>query len=254
MDENSLNGRKVFFLYPHSVIKEEMIEDIIAEEYEAYILKDHNRAARLMKAFPGSILFVNIDEAMKEPEWEQYILGIIGSDRYVDPRIGIFTYNEDQDLARKYLIDHSLPCGFIRLKLGYAETKKILLDVLKANEAKGRRKFVRALCGKDPQAAINVPGGGSTIQGKLLDISSAGAACAFSQASLFPKNSMLKDVQLQLRGARIMVNAIVMGTRNDDARVHVLLFDPKSMTAEKRGKIFRYIRMNLQKFIESYSV
>jgi hypothetical protein len=254
MMDPSLNGRKVFFLYPHSVIKEEMIEDIIAEEYEAYILKDHKRAARLMKAFPGSILFVNIDEAMKEPAWEQYILNITGSEEYTDPRIGIFTYNEDQELARKYLIDHSLPCGFIRLKLGYGETKKILLDVLKANEAKGRRKFVRTLCGDDPQATINVPGSGSIIQGKLLDISSAGAACAFDNESMFPKNSLLKDIQLQLRGARVMLSGIVMGTRHDDARVHVLLFDPKSMTGEKRSRIFRYIRINLQKFIETYPV
>jgi hypothetical protein len=254
MSSDSLLGRKVFFLYPHSVIKEEMIEDIIAEEYEAYILKDHKRAARLMKAFPGSILFINIDETLKEPEWERYVLSMMESGEYEDPRIGIFTYNEDQELARKYLIEHTLPCGFIRLKLGYDETRKILLDVLKANEAKGRRKFVRSLCDKDPQATINVSKDGSVIQGKLLDISSAGAACAFEQENLFPKNSYLKSVQLQLRGVRVMVNSIVMGTRNDDKRVHVLLFDPKSLDGEQKGKIFRYIRGNLQRFIESHPV
>ncbi|WP_020611413.1 PilZ domain-containing protein [Sediminispirochaeta bajacaliforniensis] len=254
MSNPSLLGRKVFFLYPHSVIKDEMIEEIVSEEYEAYVLKDHNRAARLMKAFPGSVLFINIDSTMKEPEWERYILEMKNSDQYNDPRIGIFTYDENQELARKYLIEYSLPAGFIRLKLGFAETKKILLDVLKANEAKGRRKFVRALCAKDAQATINVSRDGSIIQGKLLDISSAGAACAFPQEGLFSPKSYLSDIQLQLRGARIMLNAIVMGTRQDDGRVHVILFDPKSTDGEKRLRIFRYIRGNLQRFIESYPV
>lgn len=231
-----------------------MLNELVAEEYEAYILKDHQRALRIIKTFPGSILFINIDDQMKEAEWEQYILGIINSDEYEDIRIGIFSYNEDQELAKKYLIDYALPAGFIRLKIGYQETKKIILNVLKANEAKGRRKFVRAECGKDPQAMINVNSGGSAVQGKLLDISSAGSACAFKEENLFPKNSYLKSVQLQLRGARIMVNAIVMGTRSDDPRIHVILFDPKSFDTERKGKVFQYIRSNLQRSIEAMSV
>lgn len=251
---DNLTGRKVFFLYPHSVIKEEMLDELVAEEYETYILKDHQRALRLLKAYPGSIIFINIDEAMKEPEWEQYILNIINSGEYEDIRVGIFSYNEDQELAQKYLLDYSLPAGFIRLKLGYGETKKIILNVLKANEAKGRRKFVRAECAKDPQAMINVTSEGRAIQGKLLDISSAGSACAFKEESLFPKNSYLKSIQLQLRGARIMVNGIVMGTRSDDPRIHVLLFDPKSIDGERKEKIYRYIRSNLQRAIESMSI
>lgn len=253
MSENNL-GKKVFFLYPHSVIKDEMLDQLIAAEYEAYILKDHNRALRLLKKYPDSILFINIDEVLKEPEWESYIRSILSSSLYTDARLGIFTYNEDQDLARKYLIDHSLPAGFIRLKLGFQETRKILLSVLDANEAKGRRKFVRAQCSEDPQAMINIDKDGSSVQGKLLDISSAGSACALPEEQMFPKNTLLKNVQLQLRGARIMVDVIVMGTRSDNPRVHVLLFNPKSLDEIKREKIFHYIRLNLQKRIESVSV
>lgn len=36
-------GKKVFFVYPHSVIQNELIQDLIDREYEVYFINDHNK-------------------------------------------------------------------------------------------------------------------------------------------------------------------------------------------------------------------
>ena len=59
-------------------------------------------------------------------------------------QIGILSYNEDRELAEKYLMDIGVQCGFIKLKLGLQESIAIILKTLEATEARGNRKYVRA--------------------------------------------------------------------------------------------------------------
>ena len=66
-------GKKVFFLYPHSVIQNEMVIELIRNEYEIYLLFDHMKTVRLLEKYNDSILFINIDEGLMENEWEKYI-------------------------------------------------------------------------------------------------------------------------------------------------------------------------------------
>ena len=109
----SINGRKVFLLYPHSVIQDDLIYTLVQSEYEVYRLKDHNRALRILEKFPDSILFINIDERLDESEWEEYIRGIARNPALDSIRIGILSYNNNEELKKKYLMDIGITCGFI---------------------------------------------------------------------------------------------------------------------------------------------
>ena len=133
-------GRKVFFLYPHSVLNEELLVEILENEYEIYCIRDHEAAARVAAAWPGSIVFVNIDEGLRELQWEAWIRHLIDAPETASTRLGIMTYNPNPELAHKYLMELMIPCGFIQLKLGLAEGKRIILKTLEANEARGRRR------------------------------------------------------------------------------------------------------------------
>ena len=53
--------RKIFFLYPHTIIKD-IYKDIIRQGYDAYLIDNHNIVLHLLKKFPQSILYINIDE------------------------------------------------------------------------------------------------------------------------------------------------------------------------------------------------
>jgi hypothetical protein len=231
-----------------------MLDILIMGGYETYTLRDEKRARRLLAKFPGSIMFVNIDEGLKEKEWEAYIRGVMDDETTKDSRLGIMSYNQDKALMGKYLMDIGVPCGYIQLKLGLQESTRIIIGALEANEARGRRKFIRAECADDINASLNYKTPNDEIyQGKILDISSAGVAARFEKIPDLAANSILKEVQIKLRGGIFMATMIYIGRRNDNKSVSILLFDPK-MSPDHKLAIHRYIKLCLQKWIDGLAV
>ena len=246
-------GKKIFLLRPHSVIHQEMLDILIMAGYETYTLVDEEKAKKLLKKFPGSIMFINIDEGLKEPEWENYITQIQKDEGTCETRLGIMSYNQDKQLMQKYLMDLSVPCGYIQLKLGLGESTKIILRALEANEARGRRRSIRAECEDDLNATLNFKGMTGMYHGKILDISSAGIAARLDKIDILPPNVVLRDVQLKLRGGLILTDMIYMGQRSDNKNVFILLFDPK-MQQEHKLVVYRYVKLCLQKYIDTLKV
>ena len=222
------SGKKVFLLYPHSVIRDDMLDMLIMAGFETYTLVDEKKARKILSKFPDSILFINIDEGLKENEWEVYIREIQEDPQLKNNRLGIMSYNQDQLLMQKYLMKMGLPCGYIQLKLGLQESAKILLNVLQANEARGRRNSIRAACEDDLNASINYRFDTDVFRGKILDISSSGLAARLDKAPNFEANTVIKDVQLKLRGGLIMTDLTFMGQRRDDNKVRSDLYGAAS--------------------------
>jgi len=247
-------GKKVFFLYPPSVIKDTLVARLIEQEFEVYTLKDQATASRLLRTWPESIIYINIDAGLDEQEWENWIKKTMEDPVTATVGIGIVSYNSDENLQRKYLMDIGIQCGFIKLKLGIDESTKILLATLKATEAKGRRKYVRATCGNDTLTSVNIKHANERIVGRINDISVVGFSCTFNTDPLFKKNTLLKDIQLKLRGGLLLVEAMVFGARNDeDGSTYVLLFAPP-LDQNARAKIRTYIQTALQADIDSQSL
>ena len=238
-------GKKVFFLYPHSVLHDGLIDIIVKQEYEVYLLKDHELATRAVSHFPNSILFINLDEGLSEPEWEAYIRDCMQSEGTRDVRIGILSYNEDNDLAEKYLMDIMVPCGFIRLKLGIVESAKILLKTLEANEARGRRKYVRISCGNSDKATFNIKLADKYHCGSVIDISSAGMACVFEDAVDIKVGANIADIQLRLKGALCRGSGRLAGINQSEKPRYVIMFDD-DMEAATLQKIHSFVHAALQ--------
>jgi hypothetical protein len=246
-------GRKIFLLYPHSVVRDEMLDMLIMAGYETYTVFDEKRAVKLLLKFPDSILFINIDEGLPEKEWETYIKAIQASPKIKNCRLGIISYNQNKELMQKYLMELAVPCGYIQLKIGLQESTKIMLDALKANEARGRRNTIRVECEDDKGSTLNYKGELETYHGKILDISSTGIAARFDKLDSHAINSVVQNVQLKFRGGVVMTDMIFMGQRHDDKRVHILLYGPK-LSTDDRLVIHRYIKQCLQKYIDELKV
>ena len=244
-EEAALRGRKVFFLYPHSVLNEDLMVDILSSEYEVYALRDEEAAVKVAESHPGSIFFVNIDEGLRESQWEAWIRRLVSQPSTGSTRVGIMTYNPDPELARKYLIEVGIPCGYIQLKLGLAEGKDIILRTLAANEARGRRRFVRARCTDARKAAFNVTVRGSHHTGQILDLSVAGMACRFDESVRLRPNEALDDVQLRLRGTLCRLGGTLVGSPHGEADRFLLMFRTP-LTDDVRAKIHRFIFLSLQ--------
>lgn len=250
MSQKPNTGKKVFFLYPHSVIQEELVQLIMEHEYEVYLVNNHTRLVQVLKKYPDSILFINIDERLKENEWEKYIRSMMSADATKSVQIGILTYNEDKELARKYLMDLMVPGGYIQLKLGLKESSKIILKTLEANEAKGQRRFVRASCPSNFATEFNVEVGGRMYDGYINDISTAGMACYFRTDMDLPAKTSLDRIQLKLRSRIVMVSGIIAGKRRtENGMLYVVIFT-QYISTEAKKRISTFIYRTLQTEIE----
>lgn len=250
MDENIL-GKKVFFLYPHSVIRDELIKLIMHYEYEVYLLNNHVKTTKLMAKYPDAVLFINIDEAQKESEWEAYIKELMTNAATKDVRIGILSYEKNPELEKKYLMDIMVPCGFVNLKLGLKESARIILKTLEVNEVKGRRKYIRIKCDSSNPGTLNVKINGKFQTGKVIDISSVGMACIFnSKAVELDPKEVVNDIQLRLKAYICTVSGVVIGSRKlDNDTLYVILFN-KNIDAQSKSKIQEFISKTLQNSID----
>lgn len=239
-------GKKVFFLNPPGVLSD-VASTLSAHEFEVYLVYNHKNLVRFLKKEPDAIVFVNIDEGMSESEWESWIRKLKGDPETASVGIGVVTLLGDPELSRKYLMDIGISCGFVTLKIGASKTADILLKTLEANEARGRRKFVRALCPAGT-AEFSVPLRDYVSRGTIQDLSTAGMTAWFESGEELAVGTRLKDLQLTLRGARILLNGIVVGRRSggDGLTVQVIMFEPGSLSEEKRDRMRSYIRRILQ--------
>ncbi len=244
---DDLTGKKVFFINPHSVIQEELIDTIVDNEYEVYMINDYRKIDDIKNIYNDSIVYINIDAGLSEAEWEKLIRFYSDDSLKKNIKIGILTYNDDQKLAHKYLMDILVPCGFIRLKLGLKESINIVKQTLEANEAKGKRKFVRVRPQPEDGSFNWKDGDGRLMHGYINDISSVGMAITFEDEKAIKRNSILKDIQIKLKGILIMVSGIVIGFRKEEnsRTVYVLIFD-KTLTRNMKKKL----RMSIHKLLQ----
>ena len=245
-------GRKVLFLYPPRILTEGVMTHLINHEYEIYLINDTRRAELIFEKYPDTICFVNIDTALSEPEWEQWIRKIRANPAFDNVGLGIVSYNNNEDLQKKYLLDIGIKCGYIKLKLGVEESTKILLTTLQANEAKGRRKYVRANATHDTISGVNFTHGRLQVTGKIIDISVVGFACVLDPDPELEKNVLLSDVQLRLRASLLRTNLIVLGSRVVDGEIHYIFLFPPRIENHDKGKIRSYVQTALQTSMDMY--
>jgi c-di-GMP-binding flagellar brake protein YcgR len=144
-----------------------------------------------------------------------------------------------------------VPCGFIKLSLRLGESTEIVAKVLEANEARGRRKYLRVHCGENTR--LNVRTADGFIEGRILDISSVGMACVLKSGREMKAHTVLDSIQLQLKGSLCLLNGVVMGSRPVEGsreKAYVVLFDPKTSGVQKE-KIRSYLQWALQASIEA---
>jgi c-di-GMP-binding flagellar brake protein YcgR len=130
-------------------------------------------------------------------------------------------------------------CGFVILKIGASQTTEILAKTLEANEARGRRKFVRADCGPG-MALCAVDFEGATIRADLTDLSSAGMAVRFDGGISLKVGTVLRDISLTVKGQRLLVSGVIVAKRESEGSVagsHVVMFDPSSLDDARRDKL-----------------
>jgi hypothetical protein len=247
--ENGVLGKKIFFLYPPPVLTE-VVDSLARQEYEVYLSREHERLRRFIGSFPGAIVFVNLGDGMDEAGWKAYIASLRKDSPEVG--VGIITLNDDAQLREYFLMNLQVQCGFVILKIGASKTAEILAKTLEANEARGRRKFVRALCSPGVgQCAVDFEG--ATLRADLTDLSSAGMAIHFDNAVGLKVGTVLRDMSLTIKGQRLAASGVVVAKRDGENGL-VVMFDPASIDDARRDKlksiVFKINQLSMDQALE----
>jgi len=244
-NQSDITGKKVFFLYPTASVQNSIITELVQQEYEVYIIKDHARFTQVLKKYTDSILFVNIDDGMPEQEWAGWIEKVMAA--FPDVKVGVFSANSDEAIRNKYVNDLHVQCGFMTSKFDLAKNTGKMLEMMSVLNVKGRRKYIRATTDPDLPVTINMPHNGGFINGFIKDISVVGFSCVFETEDIeLAKNALCKDIQIRLQTMLIKVEAIMLGSRVDEGqKIFVLIFTQR-IDPDVRVKIRKYIQQNLQ--------
>jgi hypothetical protein len=245
-DGNSeILGKKIFFLYPSAIIQNEIASDLIQQEYEVYIVRDHTSLRRVLRTYPDAIVFVNIDDQLPEKDCEAWIRGLLNDPATASVGIGVLSSAENEALQRKYVNSVGIRGGYTVIKSDISKAIISLMEVLKAFDARGRRKYIRVTM-ENNQATINIPLNGQYINGVIKDISVAGFSCSFEQDPQFDAKTLCKDIQIRLQSMILKTEGIVFGSRIDGLiTTYVFLFTQR-IDPDVRTKIRKYIQALLQ--------
>jgi hypothetical protein len=243
-DNTVIMGKKVFFLHPSAFVRNSIIDDLIQQEFEIYLVKDEAKLQNALRKYPDSIVFVCIDEVLSPPQWEKWIRETEDNKVTKDVSIGIISNTLNEDVQKHFREVCRIPCGFITIKSD--KDAKTLVNALNAAVAKGRRKYVRTNTRGDNKTTINLPMKDDYVTGEIRDISVVGLSCAFSQDTSLKKNALFKDMQVKLHSTLIKAEGIVYGSRKEEIEtIYVFLFTEKT-DPSVRAKIRTFIQKDLQ--------
>jgi hypothetical protein len=238
-------GRRVIFVQPSSLVRNELVPELVRLEYEACWVRLAD-AVSAVGRYPGSLVFVDGDEVSEK----DYVALVGAFRRGGDVQLGILTSTPDPAALLRYQTLRP-SFGVVRLSARHGENLAAVRKVLDEHEARGRRRYLRVVC--DDHALVNFSHPGQDIRGQILDISSVGMACLFRPDREWKTGSALSSLQLQLKGTLCLVDGVVLGSRlaeHTKERVYVILFDPKTAPVQ-RDKIRAYIQKIIQTDLQS---
>jgi len=259
-------GRKTFFVVPDlSLMPEEFVPSFFARGFEVYYLMDDqyldmaSKVNVIFSLFPDVIIFFNTDRRLNGLQWPAFVREL-KSKHKEKARLGVLcgkAIGEEalRVMERTYLYDIGIHCGCIPLEYRKSRNLAILDGVLTANEAKGRRSSLRAICG--PTCTLNFPLRGRLYRAFVRDVSISHFSCEFDGPD--PGLEMYEkvdDIQMKLGGIICAVNAVVYTKRAlGEVLLYVFVFRDSrgrdGLDAEMFAKINGFVHEHFDESVRS---
>lgn len=223
---------KVFFVDPDpSLVSESFLESAFLAGYETYSIPDDlcgdlkQKIHVLVAAFPESLFFFSIDRKGSRKVWIESIreLTSCGDDC---TRIGVFysvkSNEADQGVRMTFNFDIGVSAGYVPLGSSVRHNHALILKVLEANQAMGRRKAIRMKC--DSTYTVHYLRDKTWVQGSILDLSVSHFSAWFTNPEAdWDLGQKVEKLQLRLGGRLLMVNALI-ALKHETSRAPVFVF------------------------------
>ncbi|MCH5290829.1 MAG: hypothetical protein J1D88_03595 [Treponema sp.] len=230
-----IEGRKTFFIATDaSLLPETYLEDYLSRGYETYIINDDRhcplakKVEAIINTFHDSILFFYIDAEVPDIRWPQYIKEL--QERYGNRvLIGVLyskSHNEEEKrrLQKYYLFDVGIQCGCVCLEYQKAKNFMLIDKVMYANQARGRRKNIRAVCDNNSNT-VNFNYKKNTYKGVLCDISLSHFSCTIEGTVSVPLYEKIYDILIDVNGLHFRSDGILIMNRSlQGTNLYVFIF------------------------------
>jgi hypothetical protein len=236
-DESAL-APKVFFIDPDpEIVSESFIEMAFFLGFETYAIPDDlcgdlkTKVELLAETYPDLILFFTIDRKSSLQAWTDYLKEL--HECHEDcVRIGVLysqkSFDADQQIKKTFNFDRGIVAGCVPLEASFRKSQTLLLEVLEANWAMGRRRVIRMKC--NPTFRMNFLTNGTLVEGSLHDLSVSYFSASFQQPRAdWDMGTKIRKIQLRLGGKVLMVNALIAIKRvSHEVPTFVFLFHPET--------------------------
>jgi hypothetical protein len=251
--ENPTFGRKVFFLNPVFSTRNVIISRLIEDEFEVYIIDDYRDAKNVLRAYPDSICFINIDDQLTHEQWFNFIKSCEADPSLKSIFLGILSSRISRADRDQFMLKASIPAGFIMMNERLEDTTETIAGILNINGAKGRRQYVRASCSADQDALMLVRLGSKVYKMHLLDISVVGTACILAPQykDMFQTNSVIRDVFVTLGKKSFTCSVAVYAINAGPRYCKLILLFMQGLPYTAKKLIRSYVTARLQKAVNN---
>lgn len=252
---NPAFGRKVIFINPGYIIRNHIIPDLLDMEYEVYYTEEPRYTKTLLRKFPDSICFFDIDSGMSEDEYLHLILSIENDDAFKNVLIGVIS-RKIGTTQRNFMTNVQLAAGYLPRSGNKEEVLAQIAAVCELNDVKGRRQYVRISIPEGTEAVFSCMTNGKQMRLPIKDISTCGFACdAIGYAKEdFTVNSIIQG-KLVLGELVLQCNSVLYAMNSTSVSVIlVMLFTAKGNPLSLKKNIKAFSAIALQKVATSVCV
>lgn len=248
-------GRKVIFINPGLVLKTGVIPALIEREYEVYYVEEPRYTKTLLRKFPDSICFFDIDSGMSEEEYLHLILSIENDPDFVNVLVGVIS-RKTGSTQRNFILNVQLSAGYIPRSGNKDEMIESIAGVCDLNDAKGRRQYVRVSIPDRSEAVFSCTTNSRQVKLSVRDISAVGFACdaiGMTEAD-FVLNSILQG-KLSLGRLELQCTAVLYAmNKKTNGLILIMLFAPKGNPWSLKKNIKAFSAVQLQKIATAICV
>lgn len=254
--ENSPLGRRVFFVNPPFYVTNIIIPRLTSMEYEVYSLDSYMKVKPVLRKYPDSICFINIDcDDLTFKEWFRFVQSFEEDELLSTIFFGVISQFAPKPEREKFLLNVQLPAGFIQYTPDHDALLQIFTAILEMNGAMGKRKYIRADCGRDPSIYAEVDLRIQKLPLQIQNISSVGLACYISEKQL----PLLEEKRqyrclLYLRNQAIPCSIIVLMKREiGESHIAVMLFG-QGLALASKNIVRDFVRTRIQQILDNEMV
>lgn len=238
---------KTFFLFPQKLIFEDIVETLVAEQHEAFVINNHVEFKDALRIFhKNTLAFINIDSVLSKEEWIEYVRSLREDPLFSKIKIGILSFNPDKGLIDIYKNGLNIECGYHILSSRNKQYKFNIVEIIKELQAKEKQKILRLYFdGSDP-VNFMIKDNSQILRGKIDALSSAAMSITLENDKLLKKGMDLNNIQISYLENNCKLMGTVIGNSQTNKNQFLIKFNTLFNDIHKKP-LFKIIHQVLDK-------